>query len=600
MRVYTKESLQQLKDRIDLVDVLSSHLDLKKSGASYKGLCPFHDEKTPSLIVQKGDKHYHCFGCGAHGDAIEFLMTLQKLTFYDAVEVLAQRFDVRMEVIEGKEEQKGPDKKRMKEALSYAAQFFHFCLLHTKEGQEALQYLYGRGIDLDFIRQFQIGLAPKSFGALYKALRAKNYPDDVLQGAGLIVPSNQGEWRDFFSDRIMFPIHSGTGDVIAFSGRKYKEETFGGKYINTSETLLFKKSRTLFGLNYCRKRIAKERTAIIVEGQFDTLRMIEAGFNITVAGQGTAFGDEHVKELLQLGVSRVYLALDADKAGQEATAKVGNLFQKEGVEVSVIAIPMGKDPDAFLCEKGPEAFIALMQASVDYLSFLVRHLSQGKNLSSPAVKNELILTITKLIRQWNHPVMVHEALRKLASIMQVPEEMVGVGGTAAPHVYIKRPLSIEAGEIDPDRILETDLLRWLLLASDQQDELIALASAHVTSADFRVPICGKIYATFMENQKKESFSDLISLAIDVDDPEAQVLLSNIAHKKINKERAKEHCTEAIQKILNRNWMEKREAIKIRIQSGQCSDQEALELAKQFDALKRNPPTVRANNASGIL
>ena len=591
MAIFNKESLESLRQRVDLVEVLSSYVDLKRTGTSYKGLCPFHDEKTPSLIVQKGDTHYHCFGCGAHGDAIQFLMTQQKMTFGEAVESLAQRFHVHLEVVEGAEK-KGPNKALLKAALHEAAEFYHFSLLHSIEGEEALHYLYSRGIDLEFIHHFQIGFAPKTYGMLRKWMQAKNIRDDILVEAGLLSYSNQGQCRDFFSDRIMFPIHNSQGEVIGFSARKYKEDTFGGKYINTPETALFKKSRVLFGLNYSRKRITKERKAVIVEGQIDALRLIESGFNITVAGQGTAFGEGHVKELLQLGVNLVYLALDADKAGQEATAKIGQLFQKEGVEVRIVSIPMGKDPDAFLREKGPQAFLELIDNSCDYLTFLVRHLSRDLNIESPAAKNELVQNAIKLIREWDHPVMVHEALRKFAHMMHVPEDIMGVGREYIPNVYIKKSASIGAQTIDPDRILETDLLRWLLLLGQEQNRLVELACANLTHEDFHVPICKKIFEVYCENYLHQRPCDLLSLAIDLDDAEGQLVISNIVHKKVNKERAEEHCIETIQKILDRNWMEKREAIKIKIQSGQCTDVEASQLAKEFDDLRKNPPSVK--------
>lgn len=592
MAIFNKESLESLRQRVNLVEVLSSYVDLKRTGASYKGLCPFHEEKSPSFIVQRGDTHYHCFGCGAHGDAIQFLMTHQKMSFGEAVESLAQRFHVHLEKIDDTEEKRGPNKALLKQALDYACQFFHFSLLHSEEGHDALQYLYERGIDLEFIRHFQIGLAPKQAGMLRKVMQTKNIRDDVLVDAGLLTSTKEGQWRDFFSDRIMFPIYHHAGDVIGFSGRKYKEDTYGGKYINTPETALFKKSRVLFGLNYSRKRIAKERKAIIVEGQIDTLRLIQMGFNITVAGQGTAFGEGHVKELILLGVNRVFLALDSDKAGQEATAKIGHLFQKEGVEVQVINMPAGQDPDSFLREQGPQAFSHLMENSSDYLAFLVSHLSRDLNLDSPAAKNELIQNAAKLIREWDHPVMVHETLRKLAHMMRVPEDFIGVGREHVPNVYIKRSASIGTQTIDPDRILETDLLRWLLLLGQEQTHLIELISKNLKKEDFHVSICQKIFETYRVNYENRRSCDLLSLAIDLDDAEGQLVLSDLVHKKINKEKAEEQILETIQKMLDRNWMEKREAIKIKIQSGQCSDEQALGLAKEFDELKRNPPSIK--------
>ena len=332
MAVFTKDSLETLRQRIDLVDLLSSHIELKRTGAAYKALCPFHDE-TPSFTIQKGDTHYHCFGCGAHGDAIQFLMEHVKMSFSDAVESLAQRFHVHLERAEETAEKKGPSKAVLKAALEHACRFYHFMLLHSPQGHIVLQYLYKRGLDLDFIRHFQAGWAPPTPGMMRHVLHDKLVTDDIMVDAGLLQAREGGGFRDFFSDRITFPIRDASSTVIGFSARKYKEETFGGKYVNTPETPLFKKSKVLFGLNYSRKRIAKDRKAIIVEGQIDALRLIQAGFNFTVAGQGTAFGEGHVKELTTLGINQAYLALDGDDAGQQAAYKIGNLFQKEGVEV---------------------------------------------------------------------------------------------------------------------------------------------------------------------------------------------------------------------------------------------------------------------------
>lgn len=591
MPIYRKESLETLRQRVDLVDVLESHIELKRAGSAYKALCPFHDEKSPSFMIQKGDTHYHCFGCGAHGDAIQFLMNYQKLSFHDAVESLAQKFGVHLEVVEGDAEPKGPSKAKLKEALDLAVQFYHYILLHTDEGHEALHYLFSRGIDLDFIRHFKIGLSPQREGAFRKVLHAKYVSDEIMEEAGLMSTTSQGRKREFFNERIMFPIHNATGAVIGFSGRKYKEGTFGGKYINTSETSLFKKSRVLFGLNYCRRRISKEKKAIIVEGQVDALRLIKEGFNITVAGQGTAFGEGHVKELLNLGVEQVYLALDSDGAGIEASCKIGNLFQKEGVEVLVVSMPKGSDPDSFLAENGPEAFLKLLSESVDYLTFLVDYHSKNLNMNSPAAKNQLVSQISQQIRQWDHPLMVHESLRKLAQLTHVPENIVGVGQEHVPNMYIKKQASVGLQAVDPDRVLEADLLRWLLLMGASVPAMVETARKNLDPEAFHVTVCRHIYQTFMDNTNKEHTCDLLELISNMDDVEGQIVLAELLQKKVNKEKAQEYFIETIQRILNRNWMEKREDIKMKIQSGRCSDNEVLALVKEFDVLKKAAPQV---------
>lgn len=589
MTLFTKESLENLRQRIDLVQVLSGHIDLKPAGAAYKALCPFHDEKSPSFTVQKGDTHYHCFGCGAHGDAIQFLMSHVNLNFADAVENLAQKFNVRLERLEGGAQDTGPSKKAIKEALQEASRLYHYFLLYTVEGHEALKYLYERGIDLDFIRRFQIGLAVKEPGIFRKAISAKGVYPDVLLQAGLTTQKDGGRVNDFFYDRITIPICDATGAVIGFSARKYKEATFGGKYVNTPETPVFKKSKVLFGLHYSRKRIAKDRAAIIVEGQIDALKMIEAGLNLTVASQGTAFGSGHAAELITLGVTKVYIAFDSDNAGRQAAAKVGDLFQAEGVEVMVVTMPQGHDPDSYLRDFGPVALTKLIEQSKDYLSFLVDLLSTEYSLDSPAGKNGLVEKISRQIRTWSNSIMVHESLKKLAHLVHVPEDVIGVGQAVMPHVYLRRSSGVGMAEIDPDRILESDLLRWLILQGESMPALVATAQQYLDESHFRSPVCLRVYNSFIQLFSRDGRCDLIQLVSELQEEEAQLLLSEIMAKKVNVERAKESFQDTMQKLLTRTWMDQCEVIRQQITSGQCDEELELQLLKQFGELKKSPP-----------
>jgi DNA primase len=584
MGAFSRESLELLRSRIDLIEVLSPYLKLQRAGASYKGLCPFHEEKTPSFIIQRGDSHYHCFGCGAHGDAIQFLMTHLKMSFVEAVESLAERFHVQLEESQDDNRPKGPPKIALKDALERACQFYQFCLLHTLEGHAALDYLYSRGVTLDFIQTFQIGLAPKTPQLFLKTMWEQRISNAILEEAGLM-----SKGREFFSDRITIPIRDAVGAVIGFSARKYKSDTFGGKYINTPETPLFKKSKVLFGLSYSRKTIAKERRALIVEGQIDALRLIYSGFHWTVAGQGTAFGEDHAKELMHLGVRQVYLALDGDTAGQEAAVKIGNLFQKEGVEVLVVQLPEKADPDVMLQEKGPEEWQKSLNASVDYLTFLVGHLSKTINTQSPAGKNELVQTIAKKIREWDHPLMVHESLRKLARLTQTPESIVGAPEQNVPQVYIKRSASVTFTEIDPDRILEADLLRWLFLMGESCAQLVPIAEANLTGEHFRVAAARSLYEKYLAATKENKPRDLLTLAIDLEQAAQQLFLAEILQKRVNRDRVVVCFIETVQKMLERHWMNQREEIKLKIYSGTCSEDEVLELARKFDQLKKARP-----------
>lgn len=588
MPSYTKESLEVLRSRIDLVEVVSPHVKLQRAGHTHKGLCPFHEERSPSFIVDRSDQHYHCFGCGAHGDAIRFLMDHLKMTFTDAVEKLADTFHVTLELQEGQSEPKGPPKAALREALEIAAAFYHYALLHTLEGHAALEYLYARGLTLEFLTRFQFGLAPKAPGLSLKVFREHKLRDEILETAGLV-----SRGREFFADRIMIPIRDVSGAVIGFTARKYRDETFGPKYVNTPETPLFKKSRILFGLSESRKTIAKERKALIVEGQIDALRLIHAGFNWTVAGQGTAFGEEHAKELIQLGVRQVHLALDGDNAGQEAAVKIGHLFQKEGIEVLVVPLPGKTDPDVYLRERGPEEFRKLLETSPDYLAFLVAHHAKTLDMQSPAGKNELVQTIAKRIRSWDHPLMVHESLRRLAHLTQTPEAALAPTESAPPQVHLRRPGRIGEAHVDPDRILEADLLRWLLLG-EGEPQLLPLAEANLQPTHFRCTVARALYQNFLSATKENKPRDLLSLAIGLDSAEAQLFLAEVLQKRVNRERILPHFVETIQRILDREWMIQREEVKLKIFAGQLPEPELLALARQFDELKRMRPQVHTS------
>lgn len=593
MPFFTKESLETLKNRIQIVDALSPYLDLKRAGAAYKALCPFHEERTPSFLIQTGNNHYHCFGCGAHGDAISFYMSHLKMNFNDAVEALAERFSVSLTYEAFSKEAKGPNKTRIKQALQVAADLYHFYLLHSAEGEEALKYLAQRKIDLSFIIHFKFGLAPKNSGILRKVCYAKSFNDELLIEAGLLSKNEEGKTREFFYDRIMIPIQDASGAVIGFTARKYKEETTGGKYINTPETLLFKKSKVLFGIHHSRRRIAKEREAIIVEGQIDALRLIQKGFNLTVAGQGTAFGEGHVKELINLGVHKVTLCLDPDEAGKEATFKIGDLFQKTGIEVKVINLPKGYDPDSFLKEKGTESFINLLEQSQDYLPFAIEHLSKTINISSPAGKNELIRQLSGQIRNWDNPVMIHESLRQLSLLTSTPENILGVGQDYLHTTIVRKSGSIGIlDSIDPDRILEGDLVRWMLLCGETHSHLIELVSLNIQEHFFKTPPLRVLFNAYILAYKERKPRDLLSFAIQVHDEEAQQLIAELLQKKVKRDRVEIHLKETIQKLLERHWMEICEEYRIKINNNLLSDEESLSLIKEFNLCKKNPPKIK--------
>ncbi len=591
MALFKKESLEELRGRINLVEVLSPHLSLQKAGGAYKALCPFHDERTPSFLVQPGDQHYHCFGCGAHGDAIQFLMDYLKLSFTDAIETLADQFRITLDK-EEKSDGKSNQRHSIKDALFKANQFFQMMLLHSKEGEKALNYLYKRGITLSFIERFGIGFAPPQDHHFKEWMLKNNCDHQNLIDAGLM----HSNGHLYFHDRITFPIHHPSGYVVGFSSRKFEEATFGGKYINSPETQLFKKSHILFGLNYSRRKIARERKVLIVEGQIDALRLIESGFDYVVAGQGTAFTENQAELLCRLGIEIVFLAFDADKAGRDAAFKVGELFQKTGIEVKVLFLPLGKDPDLIILEEGAEGFERFLDQAQDYLSFLIKYHSNGEFSLSPASKNLLAKKIGTQVRQWKHPILVHESLKKLAETLNIPSHVLGIreGASSMTRVNFSKPNF--NFHINPDRILETDLLRWLILCSEKTPDVIAICERNLKEEDLKDLECKSIFRSFFHSRHQRQSCDILSLAIDLDLDSAQSLLEEIFQKSIPQERAIAGIQQTIQKILDRNWLEQKETIKRSIHEGGQDQEEVFKLIKAYNQLNLSPPSLKLANA----
>lgn len=579
-----KESLELLRQKVDLVDLLSSYMTIKRNGAYYKGCCPFHEEKTPSFVVQAGASFYHCFGCQAHGDAIAFLMQHQHLSFIEAVEHLAQRYQVVLEY-DDQQKETGPNKKRHLELLNHAHQFFYKYLCESVDAESARKYLAQRGLDQKFITNFEIGLAPTDGKKLIRHLNDLKYTSKEIEEVGLL---NQ-YGSSFFFDRITFPIRDAQGHVIAFSARLYKEQTQGGKYINSKETFLFKKSNVLFGLNYSRTRIAKSKKVLIVEGQIDALRLIHQGLNATVAPLGTALTEQHIDKLKQLGIEEAYLAFDADSAGQNAALKSGDLLQKKKITTYIIPIPPKYDPDLFVREKGIKEFVLLFERKIEYLSFMLQVFSERIDLSNPANKARVVDKVVQKIKEWEDPVMVHESLKKLAQLLQLPESTLGLTSTNTPHTFAPKK-NLKHESTSTKYFLEMEVLTWLVQNDLPTDELVKIANKNITIEYFENSECKALYQIIEQGFKEQKALDTLSLLVQ-SPTDVQKLITELLGKKIRKEEAKEGFVQALQRLLEAHWMRKRDQISQKIHLGAHSEEESLKLAKEFDQIKQKRPQV---------
>lgn len=576
MPLLTKECLEQLRAKIDLSEIVGSHLELKKQGGKIKALCPFHNEKTPSFTISSGDSHYHCFGCGAHGDGVAFLMHFLGLSFNEAVEYLANKYAVRLEYT-GSKDQKPDNKRELYKINQRTAEFFHFHLLHSEEAKPALKYLYDRGITEDFIKKFLIGYAPKGEMFQKNFYQSEKFNDELLVLAGILSKNTR---RPFFSERITFPIHNGMGNVIGFSARKIEDSVFGGKYVNTMETAVFKKSRTLFGLNYSRRAIAKSGTVIVVEGQIDALRLIFEGFDYTVASQGTAFGEDHVAELMKLGISEVLMCFDGDEAGDKSAAKVGQLFQKEGIEVFICSFPKGSDPDTYLVEHGKDAFVALCNRKQDYLTFLVGLMSKDESAKTPAGKNKIAVTVKKMMSKWKHPIMIHEGEKALARLLHVPAKYL-----VTTRVEIQKPREILISKKDP---LDQDLLRWILLTEDL--DLINLIMNNIKDGHLIDTEVMPVFEVAKKLYEEGNSIDLLNLGMHLSDSQIH-FLDEVKKKRMNVAKPKEGVLVLLQKIIDRESSHRADSIKKKMSASGVSEVEMFALAKEFDEIKKNKKVI---------
>ncbi|VGO17845.1 DNA primase [Pontiella desulfatans] len=414
-----KETIEEIRARCNIVEVVGAYLpELRRRGSTYKCNCPFHKEKTPSFTVNDGRQIFHCFGCGAGGDVFRFVMDYEKIDFVTAVNVLAERVGVEI-TYEGGQPEKSGNKDVLYKLHTDAAAFYHRMLLDSPEGAEARRYMEERDLPEEIIKAFQIGFAPNEWeGLLARALK-KGYEPKQLEAAGLVVPSERDgktSHYDRFRNRVMFPICDQMGRVIGFSGRIMNKAEKGAKYVNSPETLLFKKNRVLFAFDKARKAIVESRQAIVVEGQIDAIRCHQAGLDNVVASQGTALTENHAR-MLKRYADEVILVLDSDAAGLKAALGSSEIFIANELSVRVVTLPEGEDPDSLIKNSGKEALIKLVGEAQSALDFLIDAFQKQEDMSTEAGRMRVVRAVINLINHCpsaaRRDPMIHSAADRL-------------------------------------------------------------------------------------------------------------------------------------------------------------------------------------------
>ena len=415
-----EDSIRRVLEATDIVDVVGSYLPLKRAGSRWKACCPFHNEKTPSFIVDQSRQNFKCFGCGEGGSAITFVMKMENLGFADTVRRLAEKAGISIveEVYDAAEERRRKARTALLVAHKKAAGFFHRLLLCSPKAAEARAYLNSRGYGADMAKRWQVGWAPDSSREFLAWARREGIPDQVLIDSGLANRGERGDLYARFRDRLMFPINNVYGECVAFSGRILRPQENVGKYVNSPETAIFKKGDVVFALDKARGPMGKSGKALLCEGQIDVIACHEAGISFAVAPLGTAFTPEHAR-ILSRYASRIVLCFDADKAGMAAADRAFRELAPFGKDIYLVNLPAGDDPDSFMKREGKEAFSGMVERARSFFEVRIERARESGLLDDAASSAAFAREMTALLACMSDPVARDLATADIATRMRM-------------------------------------------------------------------------------------------------------------------------------------------------------------------------------------
>ncbi|UCZ54513.1 DNA primase [Bacillus shivajii] len=557
----SEEKIEEIRKSVDIVDMISEYVQLKKQGRNFVGLCPFHGEKTPSFSVSPDKQLYHCFGCGAGGNVFSFLMELDGLSFIESVEKIANRTNVELPELESgqkDEDRYGEERKYWYKGHELAAKLYHHILSATDEGREAREYLRKRGFTKEVIDTFQIGYAPNSWDFLTTFLEKRQLPMNEIVKSGLLaVREFDQKPFDRFRDRIMFPIWDRQGNIIAFGGRILKDGN--PKYLNSPESEVFNKSQTLYSFHIARPSMRKKNEAILFEGYVDVTSAWRAGIDNGVATLGTALTEAQGK-MLRRNVDKVIICYDSDNAGQEATFKNAQLLEQLGLNIRVAQLPDGNDPDDYIRENGSERFVQnIIGQSLTFMGFKFRFYRKGKNLNDEGDRMEYIQQVLTEISKLPRAVERDHYLRQLAeefslSLDALKQEQVQIYKShirKEKHDQNNRPLEkkmtvrpqkkLLSAHENAERILLAYMLQKREIADQVQEKI-----GGTFNIDEHQAIAAHLYSFYAEG-----YDSNLSFFIErLNDKELKQLATELAMMTLNEELSEQELNDYIKQIEN--------------------------------------------------
>lgn len=521
--------INQIKDRVDIADIVSHHVSLTKAGQNLKGLCPFHQEKSPSFTVSPSRQIFHCFGCGAGGNVFTFLTRITGASFPEVVRDLGRKVGIEVQEAAAPAGAQVAHMNRVERLNQAAAAWFQQNLHDDPAGRGAREYLTSRGIQQAMIDRFGIGVAPAEWDGLFKSLTKQGFSQADLATAGLVVARDNGSgFYDRFRARVMFTITDLRKRVVGFGGRVLGEGM--PKYLNSPDTPLFKKGQTLFAFDHAREAIARTKTVIVVEGYFDAIALHQAGITHTVATLGTALTPEHIQALRRFATN-VVLLFDPDAAGVRAALRGLDLFVNSGLGVKVITLPTGDDPDTFIRKEGPGAFARLEETAPSLLDYALDHSVKQVAASSLEGRIRGVDEILRILQKSEHPIEREERIRVVAERLGISQQRLierypallaqQKPGVAPPRTQATQSLSVTVFKGSPE---ERDLVLLLL-----QGKLAPADVRRLRPEAFTIAACQKLMTLALAHLDRDGHVSVRSLLdVAVDDPDCGALATELS------------------------------------------------------------------------
>jgi len=581
--------LDEIQQRCDIAEVISSYFPLKKAGRNFKACCPFHHEKTPSFIVSPDKQIFHCFGCGAGGDVFSFIMQHERIDFPEAVRFVAAKAGVRIE-IEQREQTSGgySVSNALTKINELAAWYFYQNFIKDERAQYARKYLQSRQIDKESIEKFRIGVTFDLWDGLLNFLRKRDIKDNLLVKSGLVIRNAQGKLYDRFRNRIMFPIFNGQGKIVGFGGRvleptKVEDSDKQPKYINSPETDIYIKGRNLYGFNVSKEFIRRQDSVVIVEGYLDCIIPYQFGIKNIVASLGTSFTIDHVR-LLRRYTRNIIIVFDSDAAGEGAALRSLDLLVEEGMNVRIVRLEPGFDPDAYVRKYGQKHFQEMLTSAKSRFDYELDLLLEKYNKEMPEQKTKIAEEMLSIITKIKNAILRTTYIKRLSEVLAVPEEvlLIELKKIKAPTVYNRVfEMTQKSQAYKVSKIAELMLMSLMF----ENTELVPEAKKVMTYDEFSDPVVQKIAKHLFDSNDKNLKPTVLLNRIN--DQRVSSFISNLLVTDLGIKDRKKSFEDCIKKIKKDKIQLRLNTLQQQINKVQQSDEQGMKiLLKEYHHLKK--------------